>query len=367
MKNALIYLMIGMYLFGNFSQAFAEPRSHSPQFQKKHRSDARGHKPKFQRKPQSAPKAHQRRSQKRAESAPRTDNPRFQRKPQSTPKAHHRRFQKRAESAPRTDNPRFQRKPQSVPRVHKPQVKQRPHRTAPRVNQPHVVQKHRTAPRVRKHRTTPRVQKHRSFQKHRHTPRVHRPRVWRKYRPFPRVHYGHRHPYGHRVHILPHGFISFSISGLIYYYAYGNYYRNYSGYYMVVTPPIGALIPVPPPGYRMVYIDSHPYYLSGGVYYIWDNVHRGYRVVPPPEEIHEFPESGEGIPEPIEDFPELFVYPKAGQSEDEQANDRYDCHLWAVGETDFDPSQKQSSTEKERSDFRRAITACLEARDYTVK
>lgn len=310
MKKTLICIMAGVYLFGSFSVAFTEPRNRNPQFQKNNRSGSSGHQPRFQRKSESSTHA---------------------RKPHVKQRTH------------------------SAPQVHNPQATQRSHRTAPRANKPHVAQKHRTAPRV---------QKHRSVHKHRTSPRVHRPRVWGTYRPSPRVIYPRRHPHGHRVFVLPHGFISLTISGLIYYYAYGNYYRDHSGYYMVVTPPIGALIPVPPPGYRIVYIDSHQYYLSGGVYYIWDNVHRGYRVVPPPEEIYE---SSEEFSEPVDDSPELFVYPKAGQSENEQANDRYDCHLWAVGETDFDPRLAPSATERKRSDFKRAITACLEARGYSVK
>ncbi|MBK6658466.1 MAG: glycine zipper family protein [Proteobacteria bacterium] len=33
-----------------------------------------------------------------------------------------------------------------------------------------------------------------------------------------------------------------------------------------------------------------------------------------------------------------FVYPKAGQSEQQQSKDRYECHQWAVQQTGFDPS-----------------------------
>ena len=33
-----------------------------------------------------------------------------------------------------------------------------------------------------------------------------------------------------------------------------------------------------------------------------------------------------------------FVYPKAGQSEQQQSQDRYECHQWAVSQTGFDPS-----------------------------
>lgn len=33
-----------------------------------------------------------------------------------------------------------------------------------------------------------------------------------------------------------------------------------------------------------------------------------------------------------------FVYPKAGQSEQQQSQDRFECHQWAVQQTGFDPS-----------------------------
>jgi hypothetical protein len=34
----------------------------------------------------------------------------------------------------------------------------------------------------------------------------------------------------------------------------------------------------------------------------------------------------------------LMIYPAAGQSEDELGRDRYECHLWAVEQSGFDPS-----------------------------
>jgi len=63
---------------------------------------------------------------------------------------------------------------------------------------------------------------------------------------------------------------------------------------------------------------------------------------------------------------QLYVYPAAGQSEDQLARDRYDCHVWSVGQTDFDPTLGAGS--KEQADaYSRAISACLEARDYVVR
>ena len=35
---------------------------------------------------------------------------------------------------------------------------------------------------------------------------------------------------------------------------------------------------------------------------------------------------------------DLFIYPNQGQSEEQQGQDRYECHAWAVQQTGYDPS-----------------------------
>lgn len=35
---------------------------------------------------------------------------------------------------------------------------------------------------------------------------------------------------------------------------------------------------------------------------------------------------------------QMFVYPSAGQSPEQTSQDRYECHLWAVQQTGFDPT-----------------------------
>jgi hypothetical protein len=68
----------------------------------------------------------------------------------------------------------------------------------------------------------------------------------------------------------------------------------------------------------------------------------------------------------------LFVYPRKGQSEKEQAKDRYECHSWAANQTGYDPTQPtanvpESQTDQKRADYQRAMGACLDARGYTAK
>jgi hypothetical protein len=69
---------------------------------------------------------------------------------------------------------------------------------------------------------------------------------------------------------------------------------------------------------------------------------------------------------------ELFIYPKNGQSEEQQSKDRYECHSWAASQSGFDPTQplggvEESEAPAKRADYQRAQTACLEARGYSVK
>lgn len=38
----------------------------------------------------------------------------------------------------------------------------------------------------------------------------------------------------------------------------------------------------------------------------------------------------------------LFIYPSQGQSAEQQSRDRYECHIWAVQQTGFDPANPQA-------------------------
>ncbi len=63
---------------------------------------------------------------------------------------------------------------------------------------------------------------------------------------------------------------------------------------------------------------------------------------------------------------QLYVYPAAGQGEEQLANDRYDCHVWSADQTGYDPSVT-TGTRDDADEYSRAFSACMEARDYVVK
>lgn len=131
-----------------------------------------------------------------------------------------------------------------------------------------------------------------------------------------------------------------------------------------------------PVGYATYWWGGVPYYYWQGVYYAWSPDYAAYVVTDPP------PVTGgvaQGAAPPAAAQPgdaggrgalSLFVYPKNGQSQQQTADDRYQCHEWAVGQTGFDPTNSASDTQAATAtpeNYKRAITACLEARGYSVK
>jgi hypothetical protein len=66
-----------------------------------------------------------------------------------------------------------------------------------------------------------------------------------------------------------------------------------------------------------------------------------------------------------------YVYPRSGQSAQQQARDEYECHRWAVAQTRFDPTgalaDHNPGNATLHSNYQRAVWACLEGRDYTVR
>jgi len=179
--------------------------------------------------------------------------------------------------------------------------------------------------------------------------------------------HSHNHYYPPRGFIVPTLPVEHRVvihHGTHYYYHQGIWYRPSGTRFVVVLPPFGLIVPVLPPFFTVVWYGAVPYYYADGVYYVWYPEHHYYVVAePPPEsELHEQPPGSD----------ELFVYPKQGQSEERQAQDRYACHRWAVDQTGFDPTLpggnvRSSQYDHKRADYRRAMKACLEARGYSVQ
>jgi len=116
--------------------------------------------------------------------------------------------------------------------------------------------------------------------------------------------------------------------------------------------------------YQTIWVGGIPYYYANGTYYA--QTAGGYLIVDPPQGVVS-QESPPLASAPSED--RLFVYPRKDQGEKQQAEDRYQCHRWAVDQTGYDPTIVSGGAPsiQKRADYQRAMTACLDARGYTAK
>ena len=177
-----------------------------------------------------------------------------------------------------------------------------------------------------------------------------------------RYHHDHVYPVrGHYVNALPRGYHAVVYGHSRYYFYGGVWYRPYGPRFVVVAPPFGLVVPFLPLYYTTIWVSGVPYYYANEVYYT--QAPGGYMVAEPPKgEVKEAPVSED----------RLFIYPRKGQSERQQSNDRYECHRWAVNQTHYDPTQPtggepEAQSGQRRADYNRAMGACLDARGYTVK
>jgi hypothetical protein len=179
--------------------------------------------------------------------------------------------------------------------------------------------------------------------------------------------HGHNQYYPNRglaVREVPRGAVALEHRGGRYWYGGGVWYAPRGPRWFVVAPPIGVYVPILPPFYTTVWFGGMPYYYANDAYYVWRDGERGYEVVEPPADVapsNEMPVSEE-----------VYMYPRAGQSPEQQAKDRYECHRWAADQTGFDPTQAAGGVaageaQRKRGEYHRAMSACLEGRGYSVK
>jgi hypothetical protein len=122
--------------------------------------------------------------------------------------------------------------------------------------------------------------------------------------------------------------------------------------------------------YDTYWWNGAPYYYADDVYYQWDADASEYETVEPPTGL---------IDQVNKQTPrKLFMYPKAGQSNEQQTKDREECGRWAAAEAGYDPTtradspagnasgEKAADLSAKRSDCLRAQRTCLEGRNYSV-
>jgi hypothetical protein len=139
-------------------------------------------------------------------------------------------------------------------------------------------------------------------------------------------------------------------------------------------------LPVLPLAYATYWYGAIPYYYANDVYYTWDPSYEGYVATDPPPVADPSgagaaaPDSGsppEVPPAGAGDMPqagagggaagpiggEIYMYPKNGQSEEQQVQDKLECQKWA---------SDQVGLGSNGPDYRRAMIACVEGRGYSA-
>jgi hypothetical protein len=172
-------------------------------------------------------------------------------------------------------------------------------------------------------------------------------------------------PRGSVVRSLPDGYRPYYYrGGNRYYFSGGIWYAPRGPDFIVVSPPPGLVISALPTYYSTVWIGGVPYYYADDVYYAWQPDQNSYAVVDPPAN------ADTPSPPPDNAQGDLMIYPKNGQTQEQQAADQYDCHSWATGQTGFDPTQPgggvPGNPDAARSNYNRAMSACLQGRGYQV-
>jgi len=79
-----------------------------------------------------------------------------------------------------------------------------------------------------------------------------------------------------------------------------------------------------------------------------------------------------GAPAPVSVAPtnggyDVVAYPMNGQGQQQQEQDRYQCHRWAVSQSGFDPATATYAPAANVLDtYRRSLGACFSGRGYSI-
>jgi hypothetical protein len=187
-----------------------------------------------------------------------------------------------------------------------------------------------------------------------------------------RYNHGHYYPApGAVIRTLPGGYHPYFYHGSRYYFSGGVWYAPGPIGFRVIGPPVGLFVATLPAFYTTVWLGGVPYYYANQTYYQWAADQNGYVVVDPPAGADQ-----PGAPPPgaaaATAADNVYIYPRNGQTQEQQAADRFECHDWAKNQTGFDPTQQGGGVPAEengskREQYQRAMGACLEARGYSVK
>ncbi len=182
------------------------------------------------------------------------------------------------------------------------------------------------------------------------------------------VRHGHDQYYPRRggfVRHLPADAITVQHGGARYFYERGIWYGTSGSRYVVVSPPLGLVVPVLPGVYATLRFGPRTYYYANDVYYT--PVAGGFAVsAPPPQSFYTplpavaappaYPAPGV-VAAPAYPAPQWVIYPRRGQGPGQTAADRRACEQWAMTQ----PGAQEPSL------FARGMSACMDARGYSIR
>ncbi|MDO7909963.1 hypothetical protein Q6A49_05380 [Pseudomonas sp. 22-AL-CL-001] len=173
---------------------------------------------------------------------------------------------------------------------------------------------------------------------------------------------GPRYRPGQAIGQFPDRYWRVPYRGREYFFSGGYWYQPQGPGYVVVRPPFGARVGYLPPYAREVWAGGTLLYGVADAYYQYQP-ESGEYVVVDPAQVGQVSAGAEGQGNGYD----VIAYPAQGQPPQQQEQDRYQCHRWAVEQPGFDPAGAGYAPPGDGAQvYRRALGACLSGRGYSV-
>jgi hypothetical protein len=119
-----------------------------------------------------------------------------------------------------------------------------------------------------------------------------------------------------------------------------------------------------PLAYATYWYSGVPYYYANDIYYTWNPSYEGYTATDPPPVVDSSADAAGAAAAPAGQDgaaggdAQIFMYPKNGQSDEQQSTDKRECQQWAASQAGEGAANS--------ADYRRAMMACVEGRGYSA-
>ncbi|WP_219062657.1 DUF6515 family protein [Pseudomonas sp. UMAB-08] len=172
---------------------------------------------------------------------------------------------------------------------------------------------------------------------------------------------------GYEINRMPSSHSRIGWRGQDYFYSGGYWYRPQGPRYVIVTPPYGIRVRSLPSFSQEVWLGSTLFFLAAGTYYLYQAETQDYVVATPPQGVEPIYAPGPPPQQVQANGYDPVAYPVNGQGPEQQQQDMYDCHMWGVNQSGFDPAAAAYAPPASVADiYRRSMAACLAGRGYSV-